>query len=180
MRLLLLGRQNEGKGSSLALRAFGRLARDVPATLRLTGEIAPAYLDELRALADELGVTDRLEIFDYHAKADEHLDWCNVLLMTSAAEAFGRVTVEALTAGRPVIGSRSGGTPELIADGVDGILFTPGDAGELAAAITRLATEPGLLAKMSDEALTRTGGHYSLEEQTEQFGAVLDRVLGGH
>ena len=148
----------------------------MPVTLRLTGAIRPAYLAELRELADGLGVTGRLEVCDHAAAPDEHLDWCNALLMCSHAEAFGRVTVEALKGGRPVIGSRSGGTLELITEGVDGLLFTPGDVDDLAAAITRLATEPGLLRLMSDAALDLNRDRYTIDEEIEQFVEVLGDV----
>jgi glycosyltransferase involved in cell wall biosynthesis len=176
LRLLLLGRQNEKKGSSLAIRAVARLDDTVPVTLRLTGAIRPAYLAELRELADGLGVTGRLEVCEHAAAPDEHLDWCNALLMCSHAEAFGRVTVEALKGGRPVIGSRSGGTLELITEGVDGLLFTPDDVDDLARAITRLASEPGLLQLMSDAALDLNRERYTIDDEIEQFVEVLDDV----
>ena len=94
--------------------------------------------------------------------------------MCSDAEAFGRVTVEALKSGRPVIGTRSGGTPELIADGENGFLFEPGKAQELASAMRRLAIEPGLLAQMSENARTGTRDRFTLEGYAEAFVAVLN------
>jgi glycosyltransferase involved in cell wall biosynthesis len=154
--------------------AIGSLDERVPVTLRLTGAISSAYLAELRELAERLGVTARLEVCDHVETPDDHLDWCNVLLMCSHAEAFGRVTVEALKGGRPVIGSRSGGTLELITDGVDGLLFTPGDVDDLAGAIARLATEPGLLRLMSDAALDLNRDRYTIDHEIGQFVEILE------
>jgi glycosyltransferase involved in cell wall biosynthesis len=70
--------------------------------------------------------------------------------VTSRCEAFGRVTVEAMRAGVPVIGTDAGGTPELVADGATGLLYRPGDAGALAAAIARLMDAPGLAMRLGE------------------------------
>jgi glycosyltransferase involved in cell wall biosynthesis len=93
--------------------------------------------------------------------------------MCSDAEAFGRVTVEALKSGRPVIGTRSGGTPELICDGVNGFLFEPGNARQLAAALRRLASEPGLLERLSNNASVGTRDRFTLDGYVEEFVDVL-------
>ena len=99
--------------------------------------------------------------------------WANVVLMCSDSEAFGRVTVEALKSGRPVVGTRSGGTTESISDGVNGLLFPPGNAQELASALRRLATEPGLLARLSDNAAASVHGRFTIESEVDGLVAVL-------
>ena len=64
--------------------------------------------------------------------------------MCSRAEAFGRVTVEAMKLGLPVIGAARGATPELVRDGWNGLLYAHGDANELAGKIDRsIATARG-------------------------------------
>jgi glycosyltransferase involved in cell wall biosynthesis len=174
LRVLLLGRQTPAKGGKLALEAVSILEPEpTRVELRLVGAIRPTYRNELIALARELGIVDRVEILDHTTTPENQISWANVVLMCSDAEAFGRVTVEALKSGRPVIGTRSGGTPELIADGENGFLFEPGNAQELASAVRRIASEPGLLARMSENARTGTRDRFTLEGYVEEFVAIL-------
>jgi glycosyltransferase involved in cell wall biosynthesis len=106
------------------------------------------------------------------------LERANVLLMCSAAEATGRVTIEALRAGRPVIGTRSGGTPELVTEGMDGLLVEPDDPAALAAAIARVGRDPALLARLSRAAWARNHGRFTLEQQVEAFCVILQEACG--
>ena len=92
--------------------------------------------------------------------------------MCSTADATGLVTVEALRAGRPVIGTRSGGTPELVTDGMDGLLVGPDDPAALAAALARFGRDPALFARLSRTAWARNHGRFSLEQQVEAFCVI--------
>ena len=67
--------------------------------------------------------------------------------------------------GRPVIGARGGGTEELIEDGFDGLLFTPGEVTSLAHAISILGSDPDLLARMSRNATARNARRFSVDRQ---------------
>ena len=96
-----------------------------------------------------------------------------MVLMCSRSEAFGRVTVEALKSGRPVVGTRSGGTTELISEGVNGLLFAPGDAEGLANALRHLATEPGLLAMLSENARPSLQDRFAMQDEVDRFVAVF-------
>lgn len=72
----------------------------------------------------------------------------DVFVMASLNEPFGRVTVEAMAAGAPVVGSNSGGTAEIIADGETGLLFPPEDPAMLAQAVIKVLTDDQLAAKL--------------------------------
>ena len=174
LRVLLLGWQTPTKGQKLALEATGILSSGaLRIQLRLVGPIGAAYRDELQELAARLRISDRVEIRDATATPQDEFAWANVVLMCSDNEAFGRVTVEALKSGRPVIGTRSGGTTELISDGVDGLLFEPRNPQDLAGALRRLGTEPGLLALMSHNARVGTRNRFTIESEVDAFVDVL-------
>jgi glycosyltransferase involved in cell wall biosynthesis len=174
LRVLLLGKQTPAKGGTLALEAASILKPEpIQIELRLVGQIGAAYRDELNGLASELGIADSVEIVDVTATPQDEFAWANVVLMCSENEGFGRVTVEGLKSGRPVIGARSGGTIELISDGVDGFLFEPRNAQQLAAALRRLASEPGLLALMSENARTGTQDRFTVESEVDAFVDLL-------
>ena len=179
LRVLLLGQQTRAKGSMLALWALSMLASEaIHVDLRLVGWIEPSFRDELQELATNLGISDRVEIRGATVTPQDEFAWANVVLMCSENEAFGRVTVEALKSGRPVIGARSGATAELIADGKDGVLFEPGNPEELASALRRLAADPGLLARMSESACAAAQERFTIAREVDDFLDVLVSASG--
>jgi glycosyltransferase involved in cell wall biosynthesis len=174
LRVLLLGKQAPSKGQHLALAAAGILKSEpIQAHFRLVGTVTPTYRKELQELSSELGISDSVEIVDATSTPQDEFAWANVVLMCSHNEAFGRVTVEALKSGRPVIGTNSGGTADLIRHGVDGFLFEPRNPDELASAIRTLASEPGLLARMSENARIGSADRFTIESEVEAFVDVL-------
>ena len=85
---------------------------------------------------------------------------CLFFVLSSSCEALGIVNLEAMAAAKAVIATRVGGVPELVLDGVTGLLVKPGDVGELAGAMDRLR---------SDQALRDRLGKAGAEE-AERFG----------
>jgi glycosyltransferase involved in cell wall biosynthesis len=77
------------------------------------------------------------------------LDEATVLLLPSRSEGLPRVAMEAFARGRPVIGSRAGGIPDIVSDGVNGLLVPPGDARALAAAVERVLTDRELAERLA-------------------------------
>ena len=178
LRLLLLGRQTRSKGSLLAVEALGLLRGPCPPVLRLVGWVSDEFRAELEVRAKELGVADRVEIAGATKEPFAAIEWANVLLMCSDHEAFGRVTAEALKCGRPVVGSRSGGTVEIVTEGEDGLLFDPGDPAELAAAVDRLAHDRRLLRSLGERALELSADRYTIGEHMGIVVGVLQAVTG--
>ena len=178
LRLLLLGRQAPSKGSETALRALAVAAADgVDISLRMVGPSLPGYAEQLWYLARDLGVLDRVEFIEYVPSPVDQLEWSNAVLMTSVSEAFGRVTIEALKSGRPVIGARAGATPDLIDHGKNGLLFEPLDVNGLASSLQRCVHEPELLAAMSACARSTTEGRFTLQQECDDFVEVFNEVV---
>ena len=94
-----------------------------------------------------------------------------------ATPADGRVTVEALRVGRPVLATRTGGSSEIVADGVNGLLFRPGDAADLGAKIAMLAADPGLLRRLTAAAAPSISARFLPEVQVRALDAVLRSVV---
>ena len=78
------------------------------------------------------------------AVLDEAYAHCDLFVAPSRFESFGLVFVEAMRVGKAVIGCRAGGMPEVVADGLNGLLVEPGDPAGLADALVRLAGDPAL------------------------------------
>jgi glycosyltransferase involved in cell wall biosynthesis len=93
------------------------------------------------------------------------------------AEPFGMVAMEALAAGTPVVASDIGALPEVVRDGVDGVLVRPGDSGALASAVTSLLGDPARLAALSSAA--RAGAErFTPESLVTRIDAVYERAIG--
>src|SRR5262249_38507725 len=89
------------------------------------------------------------------------LDRATALLLPSRSEGLPRIAIEALERGRPVIGSAAGGIPDLVEDGVNGILVEPESVPALSDAMLTVAREPELVARLADGA-RETSGRCSL------------------
>jgi glycosyltransferase involved in cell wall biosynthesis len=100
--------------------------------------------------------------------------------MCSRGEPFGRVTVEAMKQGVPVVGAASGGTIEIIQDGVTGLLYQLGDAEDLAAKIEILHWDRELLGRMGQEAHRWANSTFSLKKYTADLLRVFREAIAGN
>jgi glycosyltransferase involved in cell wall biosynthesis len=124
---------------------------DGPDRAELEAEIASLELDERVELAGE-----RHDVPELLARA-------NLFVLSSRSEGLPVSVLEAMAAGLPVVASRVGGIPELVADGETGILVEAGDADELAAAISRLLADPELRRSMGEAGRDRARVSFALE-----------------
>jgi glycosyltransferase involved in cell wall biosynthesis len=149
LRLAFIGQLAPHKGVHLAIDAVRSLAGR-PLTLDVYGPLTvyPDYVARLQALAagdpriSFRGPYRREQLRDVFAATDA------VIVPSVWHEVAAIVIQEAQAAGRPVIATTLGGSPELIRDGVDGLLFDHRDAGQLARQLARLLDEPGLRAAL--------------------------------
>ena len=170
---LFVGRLSAEKGLSTVLEAWQRLGRAIP--LKIVGEGPLADSVEATA-ADEFGVEylgrrPLPEVYDLMGDA-------RFLVQPSEwYEPFGRVAIEALARGTPVIASDLGGMAELIDHGRTGRLFRPGDAGDLAAAVDWALAHPGELATMRGCARAEFEAKYTAERNYRHLIAIYRRAI---
>lgn len=178
---VLVGYLNPGKGHEDAIRAIADLlGRGVRVSLKLVGGAGPpAYKRRLRALIDSLGVSELVEMVGAAPNPWPFFREADVALMCSRMEAFGRVTVEAMKLGTPVIGARSGGTSEVIHDRFNGFLYTPGDARELADKIEELTRDRDGARRMGERARRFATEMFSQERYGGEFLDLLNEVTKG-
>jgi glycosyltransferase involved in cell wall biosynthesis len=176
---VLVGRFRASKGQAVAIRAFAQLAARHPAVrLILVGGAGQTgeqdYFDQCRILATQLGVADRVEFWGYIPDPERAFLAADVALMCSRNEAMGRVTAEAMSACRPVIGFDSGGTSELVDPGRTGLLYR-GGADALAACMARYVEAPEMAWQHA-----QAGWHVARRRHsTETYAAQIDQVLRG-
>jgi glycosyltransferase involved in cell wall biosynthesis len=168
----------------VALRALPRVRERFPgARLVIVG--APhsrsadlAFADELRALTAQLGIEDAVVFAPTtHAMADVYAAADVVLNPARFAEPFGRVAPEALMAGRPVVASRVGSIPDVIRDGLDGLLVEPDDAGALAAAIIELMDDPARAQRLVESGRSRVIERFGFDQDLAAWRSVVEPVL---
>ena len=145
LKVVITGSVTQSKGQNEAVRAIARLVDDgYDVELCVLGslEASPAFSRELRDLVEAQSLADRIHFTGFVDDVHRVMEQAHVSLTCSRMEAFGNVTAEAMLLGRPVIGTDTGGTPELIEDGVNGFLYSPGDIDQLAEKMAFFADHP--------------------------------------
>lgn len=155
-RLLHVGRVDRRKGLSTVIEALAFCPAQ--ATLDLLGSGDPVHLSELRSLAGRLGLSARVAFGDAEAQpqpfrataagtrelAARYGGADAVVFAPLWDEPFGLVPLEAMACGTPVVASAAGGSAEFLSDEENCLVFPPGDAAALAAALVRLAEDEDL------------------------------------
>ena len=122
------------------VQIFARVAQQLPARLALIGDGPDRSTAEW--LAHSLGIHDRIHFLGKQDSVSELLPLADLMLMPSEMESFGLAALEAMACQTPAIATRVGGVPELIEDGVNGLLFPVGDVEAMAAASVALLRDP--------------------------------------
>lgn len=147
----LFSRISDWKGQHVLLDALAR-CKDVQALI-VGAPLFPEddrYQAQIHQQCRELGLEARVRFVGNRRDVPDLMKLCDIVVHTSTApEPFGRVIVEAMLAGRPVVASAAGGVLEILEAEKTGLLVPPGDAAALAAALIRLGSEDGLAARLA-------------------------------
>ncbi|MBS4022238.1 MAG: glycosyltransferase [Dethiobacter sp.] len=172
--VLFVGNLVPVKGIENLLQSFAWMAKDEPlAQLALMGE--GPLRDELQELAVQLGIENSCRWLTpvEHDQVPAIISAADLLVLPSLHEGFGLVALEALACGVPVVASRTGGLPEIVTDGKNGLLVEPGDKIELAAAMSRLLKDDSLRKKYGKAGRTQVQKHCK-EQQLAKINRVYD------
>jgi glycosyltransferase involved in cell wall biosynthesis len=176
----VFARLHERKRQEDAIRAIAEPSlRDLPLRLLLVGaDQDPERRNERRllALVEELGVGDRVRLLGHRDDVPALMAACDLTIAPFVNEAFGGVLAESMHAGTPVAGYRSGGIPEIVRDGVEGLLVEATDVSALAAAVERMARDPALRARLAAGALERASA-FTLDRQLSAVRALHEEAI---
>lgn len=173
-RFCILGQVRPSKGQSDAVRAVSVLARQgVYVELEILGPAVGGHDRELWALAHDLHVADRVRVLGPVLSPSVAYQGAFAALMCSTSEAFGRVTVEAMKLGLPVVAAAAAGSAEIIRDGVTGLLYKTGDVDGLAACMHRLVRDTGLGEKLATAAAADAAERFNRRAYATAFLAAL-------
>ena len=131
-----------------------------------------AFEKSVRAEIRTRGLDDRVRFVPFQPDVAEALSSLDVLIHTSVKpEPFGRVLIEAMAVGTPVVAARGGGTPEIITDGVTGKLVPPGNLPGYLEALTKALGTAG--PAWATAARTEVARRFSLDRVVSDFDRVL-------
>jgi len=170
------------KGVAHLLRAFDRAARSIR-----TAEPRPVLLyigdgpqlAELKALRQSLAARDDIILAGYRADARAILEGADLCVVPSVWEdAFPLAVLEAMACGKPVIATRVGGIPEMIEDGVHGLLVPPAGEQALAEALQALLADPARAARIGEAARRRVAERFRPQAQLNRLTALVEGGFG--
>lgn len=181
LRVGIVGRLDPWKGQHVFLEAFAKAFPDGGAIAVVVGAKlfgAPGYERELEQLASALGIEERVEFRGFRESIVEELSDLDVLVHASVVpEPFGQVVVEGMAAGLAVLAADAGGPAEVIQDGIDGLLYPPGDVDALARALQRVGHDAALRQRLGTAARGRADD-FTAERIAPQVMAVYEQMLG--
>ena len=181
LKFLFIGRLLDVKGPDLTILAFERACE-----MGLNGELILAGDGNLRSVCEKLSkdsaYSDRIKILGAVSAIEgaRLRDEADVFTAHSRKgpdslqeEAFGVAFVEAMAAGLPVVTGASGSLPEIVRNGIDGILFNPGDIEAHARSLFEIASNPELRISMGRSGALRAKENYSIEQENEGLIKIL-------
>ncbi|MCS3904323.1 glycosyltransferase involved in cell wall biosynthesis [Methylohalomonas lacus] len=163
-----VGRLSREKGYVYLLESIARLHQGGHRVRLVLAGDGPLKA-ELQEKAARLNIEDNVLFAGYLKDAGRCLHFFNVFVISSLSEGLPIALLEAMRASVPVVATRVGGIPEVLANGKSGILVLPGNAQKLAEAIAQIKQDPKQAALLAQEAENRVKDHYSSETMAQNY-----------
>lgn len=174
--VLFVGRLDQEKRVGELIKAAAKMPKDLKFRVEIVGD--GSYREEWKKLTHDLQL-DELVTFRGFIDDDELLKaygHCDVFVMPGVAELQSLVTLEAMSAGKPVIAANAMALPHLVHPGENGFLFEPGDVDELAEHLLTLLRDPDLRARMGQRSSEFTEKH-AINSTLTRFETLYDEVV---
>ena len=176
-RVVTVGSLTEGKGQADVLAAAARLVRDgIDVEVVLVGDGDPAYEADLRRAAEAEPLAGRVRFTGHLDRPFPVIRTAAVVVVPSRFEGFGRVAVEGMLAGRPVVASDEGGLPEIVEHDERGLLFPAGNVEALAACLRRLHADPRRAGDLAERGRAWAGPRFTKDRYAAELYELLEGV----
>lgn len=174
----IVGLLKERKGHEELFRALPEALAEFPQlALLVVGE------GELRGRLEEwtrrLGITNKVVFTGFRDDVSRLMGAMDLLILPSRNEGFGYVLAEAMSLGKPIVACRISSIPEVVQDGLTGLLVPPGDVAALRDAILELVRHPIRARKMGQAGRQRVQKLFGLERMLDEVEALFGRVVRG-
>ncbi|MEA5575250.1 glycosyltransferase family 4 protein [Anabaena sp. UHCC 0451] len=165
------------KGQHILINSLAECPENITVILvgdALFGE--DEYVQELHQKVTALGLENRVKFLGFRDDIPQLMSACDLVAHTSIApEPFGRVIVEAMLCGKPVIAAKAGGAMELVEDGINGFLVTPNNPQELAQVINTCCQEKDKIKKIANHAKITASQRFDVNIINQQIQELLER-----
>ncbi|MDY7033014.1 MAG: glycosyltransferase family 4 protein [Thermodesulfobacteriota bacterium] len=171
-----VGRLIEIKGQTFMLDAARLVLNTMPNTTFLfvgNGHL----LDSLNEQAFALGIKDKVKFTGWRSDISQYISAMDIFVFPSLNEGMGRVLVEAMAAEKPIVASNIGGIPNLVKDGINGILFPSRDSDAMAEAIIKLLQDRYLAEKMGQEGRKRVYPAFDANTMVRKINGLYEELL---
>jgi len=175
----IIGKIYPGKGQKEAVLALDLLKRLRPGVrLLVVGGVKDRrYAGEVRETVRRLGLEKNVFFSGFREDLPEILALLKVLILASTVDSLGRVGLEAMAAGTPVVAVAAGGLPEIVIDGRTGVLVESVDPTRIAEGAARVLDDPELACAVAEGGRRFVEENYSLESQIRKIERVLENCL---
>jgi glycosyltransferase involved in cell wall biosynthesis len=164
------------KSVDTVIRAFALVHERQPDTFLLLVGSGPER-KALEELVLHLNLTESVFFLGAREDVENLLPAFDVFLNSSKSESFSNAILEAMGVGLPVVATRVGGNPELVVDGVTGLLVPPGDPDAMGTAMAALAADPVLRQRMGQVGREHVEASFSKERSFSELSALYRSVL---
>jgi len=172
-----VGRLDPIKGTSYLIDAMALVVKYHPKTqLLLVGD--GTQREKLQKQCAALGLLGSVKFTGFQKDPAPFIEIMDVFVLASLNEGMGRVILEAMVYGKPIIATKVGGIPELVEDGKNGILVAARDADALSRAMIKLIEHRELREKMSQQSKAIVGDHFDLVKMVKDIECVYEKSQG--
>ena len=177
----MVGNLDSRKNPALLVEALAAVRAAVPdVQALLVGAFRdPGYEASVRTRVRELGLGDAVTVTGFVANPFPLVRRLDVLAHPARRDPFPLALLEGMALGRPIVASAVGGIPEMIEDGVSGLLVPPDDAGALSAALIALLRDPGRRTRLGTAARERLETRFSPAQFAAGMFAAFDETVAG-
>ncbi len=163
------------KGVDLIMKAFAKITENFKdVELWLAGSASESFCN--KDLARDLDVYNRVKWLGTRSDVPLLMSACDIYVQPSRSEAFGLTGAEAMAAARPVVSANVGGVPEVVEDGVTGILVDPGNVEALAEAISVFLKDPEKRKRMGKAGRERAANLFQLEKEIDGIMSLYGKA----
>jgi glycosyltransferase involved in cell wall biosynthesis len=164
------------KAHEVLIDAAGLLAREFPRLRVLIAGMGPEE-DRLRELVRERGMQETVTLLGFRRDVADVLAAVDVAVFSSDREGSPLAVMESMAAGKPVVATRVGGVPDLVEDGVQGVLVPPRDPRALADAIGRLLHDPGARAELGKRGQERQRRDFDIASTVRHVEDIYEELV---
>ena len=166
----------EGKGHETILEAAPQVIKEIPDVKFLF--VGEGYLrNKLEKQVRKMGLSDRVIFTGFRTDIPEITATFDIALLVSLFEGMGRVLLEAMVLGKPVVATKVGGIVDVVRDGETGILVPPGDADTLAKAVITLLKDRELAQRMGEAGKRRIDERFTAKRMVEKISEVYKKLI---